>query len=51
MCLQRGEQHFGFGAHLPRTIDGSDRLGELLHRLQRPTDLEAIEPDYAEQSL
>ena len=26
-------------------------LGELLHRLRRPTDLEVIEPDYAEQSL
>jgi predicted cobalt transporter CbtA len=26
-------------------------LGELLDRLQRPTDLEAVEPDYAEQSL
>ena len=26
-------------------------LAELLHRLQRPTDLEVIEPDYAEQSL
>jgi hypothetical protein len=26
-------------------------LAELLHRLQRPTDLEVIEPAYAEQSL
>jgi predicted cobalt transporter CbtA len=26
-------------------------LGELLHRLQRRSDLEVAEPDYAEQSL
>jgi predicted cobalt transporter CbtA len=26
-------------------------LGELLHRLQRASDLDAVEPDYAEQSL